>query len=614
MSSKLYHFFCLLCFLVLVPVIGLGAERDTSKRAENERLTTLFKEAGQEFQVPWRVLAAIALEETGLIAQPQDAESEGNPIVGVMGLRLNEGEGAHVNEVAQRLGVSPALLVASRRDNIRGAAAWLAQDVEAAGAKMVHWVASAGRFAGLQRGGSERYQANVAQRLIHGAIVGLRDGSSFVLPAVPDGELKQRMGSLLDLIPASPDYPSADYVPACTGNYTNASRGASQITRIVIHTVQGGYSSCYNWFANCDSNVSAHYVVSKTGQITQMVLDEDIAWHAGYSEYNATSIGIEHEGFVEEPDNYTDAMMQASAALTRSLALKYDIPMNQVDILGHVKVPGCSSGKGGGKSCHTDPGEYFDWNGYMDLVTNGDWVPGTDEGGGETVSPTTDAELIGFIREGDIYSGVNLAGAYVSLSSGEGDFTGTDGLYQFTGLEPGQVTVTAELVGYETIETSVFLGAGETTWNSMAMNLLPEEEPEGEEPAEEEEPEPEEEIGQDSEEVIEEGDEIPNSTEEVTEQDPKPTENSEEEEGFIVDQEGVANEEIPEGGPAANVPWASDQSGSSPVLTPAEESGCTQVSLWEPNSLWFVFGVLVILSRRRRSLNNRSRGRATQSL
>ena len=140
------------------------------------------------------------------------------------------------------------------------------------------------------------------------------------------------------------------------------------------------------------------------------------------------------------------------------------------------------------------------------------------------------------------------------------------------------------------------------------MNLLPEEEPE------EEEPEPEEEVEQDSEEVIEEGDETPDSTEEVIEKDPNPTENSEDEEGFVVDQERVSSEELPEGGPATNVPWASGQDGSGPILTPAEESGCTQVSLWEPNSLWFVFGALVILSRRRRSLSNRSRARASQPL
>ena len=44
-----------------------------------------------------------------------------------------------------------------------------------------------------------------------------------------------------------------------------------------------------------------------------MVPDEDIAWHAGYWPYNESSIGIEHEGFVDDPGNYTSAMMAASA-------------------------------------------------------------------------------------------------------------------------------------------------------------------------------------------------------------------------------------------------------------------------------------------------------------
>jgi hypothetical protein len=63
--------------------------------------------------------------------------------------------------------------------------------------------------------------------------------------------------------------------------------------------------------------VSSHYVVrSSDGQITQMVAEKDTAWHARSA--NPYSIGIEHEGYVDQPSWFTDAMYRSSAALTRT--------------------------------------------------------------------------------------------------------------------------------------------------------------------------------------------------------------------------------------------------------------------------------------------------------
>src|SRR5690606_37754439 len=107
-------------------------------------------------------------------------------------------------------------------------------------------------------------------------------------------------------------------------------------------------------------NVSAHYVIrSSDGQITQMVQDNDIAWHAGNSTYNRQSIGIEHEGYVNNASWYTNAMYQASANLTRWLCDTYNIPKDRAHILAHSEVPGAT---------HTDPGPNWDWNYYMSLV------------------------------------------------------------------------------------------------------------------------------------------------------------------------------------------------------------------------------------------------------
>lgn len=167
-------------------------------------------------------------------------------------------------------------------------------------------------------------------------------------------------------------YPGASWSAAASCNYTSSNRESSyNIDMIVIHTAQGSYSGTISWFKNCNAGASSHYVVSKTGAITAMVRDEDVAWHAGHWATNTRSIGIEHEGFVSDPNAYTDAMYRSSAALSAWLANRWSIPVDRTHIIGHREVPGCSSGSGGGGSCHTDPGQYWDWTYYMSLVRGG---------------------------------------------------------------------------------------------------------------------------------------------------------------------------------------------------------------------------------------------------
>ncbi|MCA9676509.1 MAG: N-acetylmuramoyl-L-alanine amidase, partial [Myxococcales bacterium] len=158
-------------------------------------------------------------------------------------------------------------------------------------------------------------------------------------------------------------YPGAIWNPASTSNYQAASRGAGQINYVVIHTTQGSYSGTISWFKNPQAQVSSHYVVrSSDGQVTQMVDDTDIAWHDAC--FNSQTIGIEHEGFVADPDVwYTEAMYTESAKLTAWLADRYGIPKTRDYIFGHGEAPDCSD--------HTDPGAGWDWNHYMALVQTG---------------------------------------------------------------------------------------------------------------------------------------------------------------------------------------------------------------------------------------------------
>jgi N-acetyl-anhydromuramyl-L-alanine amidase AmpD len=159
---------------------------------------------------------------------------------------------------------------------------------------------------------------------------------------------------------ARPDYGRARWYGAYGGNYTNASRGRAQISRVIVHVTQGSFSSAVNWFKDSRAGVSAHYTVrSNDGFVGQSVQEEDIAYHAGNWTYNKTSVGIEHEGYVGNSSWFTGDMYRSSARLTAYLCDKYNIPIDRQHIIGHNQVPGAT---------HTDPGRYWDWPRYIRLV------------------------------------------------------------------------------------------------------------------------------------------------------------------------------------------------------------------------------------------------------
>ena len=166
---------------------------------------------------------------------------------------------------------------------------------------------------------------------------------------------------------ASPDYPSASWIPADPSNYSTANRTHDYpIDMIVIHDIEGSASSAIQDFQTPNFAASAHYVVGYDGAVTQMVREHDIAWHAGNWDYNTRSIGIEHAGFAYTSGLYTTAEYNASAALAASICSRYGVPMDRTHVIGHYQVPDPNNpGLYGGSDHHTDPGPYWDWTYYM---------------------------------------------------------------------------------------------------------------------------------------------------------------------------------------------------------------------------------------------------------
>jgi N-acetyl-anhydromuramyl-L-alanine amidase AmpD len=123
-------------------------------------------------------------------------------------------------------------------------------------------------------------------------------------------------------------------------------KGGNYQRAVVLHSTAGRYPGDYNWLRQGGSSaapVSCHYYIDKQGTISQMVSDEDVAWHAGVSTWvidgqqvpsriglNPYSIGIELENLNDGYDLYSDAQYDACLWLTRKLITDYDIPRSQL--------------------------------------------------------------------------------------------------------------------------------------------------------------------------------------------------------------------------------------------------------------------------------------------
>lgn len=117
---------------------------------------------------------------------------------------------------------------------------------------------------------------------------------------------------------------------------------------IVIHIMDGTLVGTDAWFANHNSQVSAHYGVGKSGEVHQYVQETDTAWHAGRVDApvwklirpnvnpNLYTIGIEHEG--KPNDQWTEEMKRVSANLIRETCQRWQIPIDRNHIVGHFEI------------------------------------------------------------------------------------------------------------------------------------------------------------------------------------------------------------------------------------------------------------------------------------
>jgi hypothetical protein len=397
-----------------LPFAAIAAPPETRSSLSDEarQYDVWFEEAAAAYDVPADLLRSIAFVETrwtqvvpdtaavaraprqkGRVDEPlaDDAEADLPPVYGIMGLRDDDHFGHSLIDAAGLIGRTPSELVRDPHLNILGTAALLHSLGRGLGATtpLEQWEEAAARYSGIPQ---EEIARVYTYDVFNGLAAGRASSTYRVEPHPVDLERiygsarlstlsARRLTATVNRSPRgrvsslSADYAPALWNPAASCDYT-AGRTVA-VTNIVIHTTEGSYASTISWFQNCASQVSAHYVVrSSDGQITQMVLEQDKAWHVGSE--NGYTIGIEHEGYVANPAAwYTDAMYNASALLTRDICNSYGFDKSKVYdgslgwnavisshstyvAKGHVNYP---------NQTHTDPGSGWNWPKYKSLVT-----------------------------------------------------------------------------------------------------------------------------------------------------------------------------------------------------------------------------------------------------
>ncbi|WP_420858968.1 N-acetylmuramoyl-L-alanine amidase [Marivivens marinus] len=124
---------------------------------------------------------------------------------------------------------------------------------------------------------------------------------------------------------------------------------------VVIHyTAMADCAAAERALCSPEAEVSAHYLISPQGDVTQLVTEADRAWHAGagawgaVTDINSRSIGIELSNTGATP--FAAPQMDALEDLLRGIMARWPVPAGRV--IGHSD---CAPGR------KIDPGARFDW-------------------------------------------------------------------------------------------------------------------------------------------------------------------------------------------------------------------------------------------------------------
>lgn len=164
--------------------------------------------------------------------------------------------------------------------------------------------------------------------------------------------------------------------------HTNKSSRRGHIPDVIVnHVVGGSAKSCISWFTSPNNNVSsAHFLVSKDGNIYQFVDIKESSWASGLTSGlkhatadivhergglnpNRYSISIEHEGTNGE---LTDKQLEATIFLHKHIKEEINriygkkIELSRKNVIGHFEIDN--------KRKPYCPGPKFPWDELMNRL------------------------------------------------------------------------------------------------------------------------------------------------------------------------------------------------------------------------------------------------------
>ena len=156
-------------------------------------------------------------------------------------------------------------------------------------------------------------------------------------------------------------------------NYAEKTRKKTRIKFVIIHyTGMQSEIASINRLKNSKAKVSCHYLINRKGEITQMVKENKVAWHAGKSKWknfnnlNDSSIGIElvNKGHEFGYQNFSKNQITSLISLCKFLKKRYMI--KKENFLGHSDIAPLRK---------LDPGEKFPWK-KLSKFKIGRWYEG----------------------------------------------------------------------------------------------------------------------------------------------------------------------------------------------------------------------------------------------
>lgn len=291
-----------------------------------------FNQAAAEFGVPAPILRAVAQVQSNWAQVSESIYGSW----GVMGIIENNFI-QQASQAAALLHTDIASIKNDAKTNIRAAAALLHfyQQGQPSSVNMEDWFESVKKLTGLQDASLRNELAvrifdvmkNGAKTVtLWGEIISIDPVDVFLRqnetdPAPPSGQSPDGTTAV--------DYPLAiENYTTCTSNFGTRPPGAAINFYFVHYVATGTYQGAIDWFKNCTSGVSAHYVVRNSdGQVSQVVAEANRAYSQGVALYNNEGIGVEHEVLATNLTMWDSEPMLASAtALCANVCDRNSIP------------------------------------------------------------------------------------------------------------------------------------------------------------------------------------------------------------------------------------------------------------------------------------------------